>query len=56
MNSLGDIFDENRKATLREFQEAVADGNLALAERIAAANPDLFSPDVRRDTHDVPRG
>lgn len=33
---------KDARATLREYDEAVQDGNVALAKRIQDANPDLF--------------
>jgi hypothetical protein len=47
MDSLPGTKRANEEAVIREFTEAVNDGNLTLAARIAAANPDLFPPDVR---------
>ena len=32
-------------AVLREYREALADGNHTLAEKIRLANPDLFPPE-----------
>ena len=32
----------NDRATLREYREAVEEGNISLAKRIMDANPDLF--------------
>lgn len=32
-------------AVRREYREALADGNHALAEKIRLANPDLFPPE-----------
>jgi hypothetical protein len=34
--------DRQARATIREWEEAMEDGNYALAQRIARANPDLF--------------
>ena len=42
MNRLIDPIRANRKAVVREFEEAREAGNVALADRIRAANPDLF--------------
>ena len=33
---------KDANATLREYDEAVQDGNMDLAKRIQDANPDLF--------------
>ena len=42
MNRLIDPIRVNRKAVVREFEEAWEAGNVELADRIRAANPDLF--------------
>ena len=47
MESLQGTIRHNEEAVIREFEAAVADGNMALAERIAAANPDIFPADYR---------
>ena len=42
MDSLPGTIRANREAVIREFGEAWEAGNVALADRIRAANPDLF--------------
>lgn len=41
MDSLGPI-RASKEVVAREFKEALGAGNMILAERIRAANPDLF--------------
>jgi hypothetical protein len=55
MRSLDGIDKQNERAIRREFDDAVADGNRALANRIAAANPDLLDmlPPPRRPVQRV---
>jgi hypothetical protein len=48
MHSLDSIVGRNDRAVIREHAAALEDGNLALAERIRIANPDLFRRPVQR--------
>jgi hypothetical protein len=45
MDSLPGTVRANNEAVIREWREAWADDNVALAHRIVAANPDLFDDD-----------
>ena len=47
MHSLEVIEARDVHAVIREFDEAVADGDHALARQIAKANPDLYTHDGR---------
>jgi len=51
MRSLSAIISTNDRAVMREYADALADGNMTLAAQISAANPDLFPE--RRPTQRV---
>ena len=42
MRDLSRLTNQNDRATIREYQDALETGNVTLAGRIALANPDLF--------------
>ena len=48
MHSLEVIHTRDIHAVIREFDEAVADGDHTLARQIAKANPDVYTHDGRR--------
>ena len=48
MHSLEVIYARDVHAVVKEFGEALADGDHALARQIAKANPDVYTHDGRR--------